>query len=82
MSKRNRRNVTLALDKELVAEARDLNVDLSAVADEALRVAVQNARRGNWSPDQTENGVAERAGFGSGGLRLAGWHALQPNSRA
>lgn len=82
MSKANRRNVTLALDKDLVSEARELDLDLSAIADAALRTAVQAARRDILSRDQTETGVQSRAGLGTGGLRLAGWHALQANSRA
>lgn len=82
MTKSNRRNVTLALDKELVADARDLDLDLSAVAEAALRLAVQNARRDQWEKGRSEVGAERRAGFGNGGMRLAGWQALQPNSRA
>lgn len=82
MSKSSRRNVTLSLNQELVAEARDLGLDLSAVADAALATAVAAARNKAWNQDKSVNNISRRSGFSAGGPRLAGWQSLQPGDGA
>ena len=58
-----RRKTSLTLDAHALDEARSLGVNVSAVADEALRRAVAEARRQQWLAD---NAVAFAA--------QADWH--------
>lgn len=43
-----KRKTSLTLDAALLASARDLGINVSAVADAALRSAVADARRSEW----------------------------------
>ncbi len=58
-----RRKTSLTLDGDLLDDARDLGLNVSAVADAALRAAVADARRQRW---RTENAAAFAA--------QADWH--------
>lgn len=49
-----KRKTSLTLDADALDEARDLKVNVSAVADAALRKAVKEARRKQWLEENAE----------------------------
>lgn len=59
-----KRKTSLTLDAQALDEARALGVNVSAVADEALRRAVTEARRRQWLDENAEGFAAQ-----------AEWHA-------
>lgn len=63
MPSASRRKTSLSLDADALEAARDLGINVSAVADTALRGAVADARRRQWL---TENASAFTA--------QADWH--------
>lgn len=64
MTAQPRRKTSLTLDAALLDDARALGLNVSALADEALRRAVSEARRQRWLE---ENAAAFEA--------QADWHA-------
>ena len=54
-----KRKTSLSLDAAALAAARDLGVNVSAVADEALRRAVAEARRRRWLDDNADAFAAQ-----------------------
>ncbi len=61
MPRAARRKTSLTLDAEALDAARDLGVNVSAVADEALRRAVADARRRRWLEDNAAAFAAQAA---------------------
>jgi len=61
MPRAERRKTSLTLDAEALDAARDLGVNVSAVADEALRRAVADARRRRWLEDNAAAFAAQAA---------------------
>jgi antitoxin CcdA len=59
-----RRKTSLTLDAAALDAARELGVNVSAVADAALRAAVEEARRRRWLAENAEAFAAQ-----------ADWHA-------
>jgi antitoxin CcdA len=66
MAAATRRKTSLTLDAEALDAARALGVNVSAVADAALRQAVAEARRRAWLDENAEAFAAQ-----------ADWHARQ-----
>lgn len=56
-----KRKTSLTLDAEALDSARLLGVNVSAVADEALRRAVADARRRQWVQENAETFAAQAA---------------------
>lgn len=54
-----RRKTSLTLDADTLDAARDLGVNVSAVADAALREAVAQARRRHWLADNADAFAAQ-----------------------
>ncbi|ODM45873.1 hypothetical protein A9320_27165 [Ruegeria sp. PBVC088] len=50
----SKRKTSLTLDATVLDDARDLGINVSAVADGALRQAVAEARRSRWLEDNAE----------------------------
>ncbi|MBV0893507.1 type II toxin-antitoxin system CcdA family antitoxin [Paracoccus sp. Z118] len=50
----SRRKTSLSLDAAALDDARDLGINVSAVADTALRRAVTEARRRKWLEENAE----------------------------
>ena len=59
-----KRKTSLTLDAELLDQARDLGINVSSVADSALKEAVAQARRHRWRKENAEAFAAQ-----------AEWHA-------
>lgn len=64
----------LSIDKDLLAEARDLKINLSATLEEALREKVREKRRRQWLEEnrdaiQSCNELAEKNGLFSDKFR-------------
>lgn len=59
-----KRKTSLTLDAELLDQARGLGINVSSVADAALREAVAQARRQRWRQENAETFAAQ-----------AEWHA-------
>jgi antitoxin CcdA len=57
-----RRKTSLTLDADALDAARDLGVNVSAVADAALRDAVADARRRRWL-EENADAFAEQAAW-------------------
>jgi antitoxin CcdA len=73
--RQSRTVVTVEVSEALIEEAERLGTDLSAVAEEALEVAIRDARRAKWREDNAEaieeaNEELTRNGLWSDGLRL------------
>jgi len=64
MATASKRKTSLTLDATALDAARDLGVNVSAVADAALRRAVAEARRRQWLDENAEAFAAQ-----------AEWHA-------
>lgn len=61
MSSPAKRKTSLTLDAEALDAARDLGIDVSAVAEEALRRAVADARRRRWLEENAAAFAAQAA---------------------
>lgn len=61
MTTASRRKTSLTLDADALDAARDLGINVSAVADAALRQAVAEARRRRWLEDNAEDFAAQSA---------------------
>ena len=59
MSRITRRKTSLTLDADTLDAARDLGVNVSAVADAALRAEVAQARRRRWLADNADAFAAQ-----------------------
>lgn len=57
---KTRTNVTLS--ENLLAEARELRLNVSAIAEQALTAAVRDARAARWQKDNSE-ALAQRAAW-------------------
>lgn len=71
MAAATRRKTSLTLDAAALDAARDLGVNVSAVADAALRRAVDEARRRKWLDDNAEAFAAQAAWHEANGHPLA-----------
>ena len=65
----------LSINKDLLAEARDLNINLSATLEEALQEKVRENRRKQWLEDNKQaiqacNELAEKNGLFSDKYRV------------
>lgn len=58
MNAQSRKPTNLSLDSRLLADARELKVNLSRAAEEGVRMAVAAAKTAQW---QTENAAALRS---------------------
>lgn len=54
MARATRRKTSVTLDAAALDAARDLGINVSAVADSALRRAVIDARRARWLDENAE----------------------------
>jgi len=61
MSSTLKRKTSLTLDSELLDRARALEINVSAVAEAALRSAVESARRAHWLRENAEAFAAQAA---------------------
>ncbi len=59
MNAQPKRKTSLTLDAKALDEARQLGVNVSAVADDALRRAVQDARRKQWLDENADAFAAQ-----------------------
>ena len=59
MNTTTKRKTSLTLDSDALDAARELGVNVSAVADEALRRAVADARRIRWLEENAEAFAAQ-----------------------
>jgi antitoxin CcdA len=57
-----KRKTSLTLDAELLDDAKALEINVSAVADAALKTAVANARQAQWLKQNAE-AFAEQAAW-------------------
>jgi antitoxin CcdA len=57
-----KRKTSLTLDAELLDDAKALEINVSAVADSALKTAVANARQAQWLKQNAE-AFAEQAAW-------------------
>lgn len=70
MAAQPRRPTNLSLDAARVAEARDMGLNLSQLANAALRKAVQAERDRRWQVDNAALIAAKDAWIGKNGLPL------------
>lgn len=68
----SRRKTSLSLDADALEAARDLGINVSAVADAALRRAVAEARRSRWLEDNAGAFAAQAEWHERNGHPLAG----------
>jgi len=66
-----RRKTSLTLDATALDAARDLGINVSAVADTALQRAVADARRREWLDDNADAFAAQAAWHERNGHPLA-----------
>ncbi len=71
MTAATRRKTSLTLDGVLLDEARALGLNVSAVADAALRQAVEEAQRREWLEENSEAFTAQAAWHDRHGHPLA-----------
>ncbi|MGR3455905.1 type II toxin-antitoxin system CcdA family antitoxin [Pseudooceanicola sp.] len=71
MTTTTKRKTSLTLDAAALDAARDLGVNVSAVADAALRQAIAEARRRRWLEDNAEAFAAQAAWHEENGHPLA-----------
>ncbi|MFN4157656.1 MAG: type II toxin-antitoxin system CcdA family antitoxin [Gemmobacter sp.] len=71
MSQTVRKPVNLSFDPALVAEARDLGVNVSRAAEAGLRAAVAVARAEAWRADNADAVASSNAWVAEKGLPLA-----------
>ena len=66
-----RQRVNLLLDRETVAEARDLGINLSQTVGRALAAEVRQERQRRWREDNREAMASSNAWFEERGLPYA-----------
>ncbi|MEW9922410.1 type II toxin-antitoxin system CcdA family antitoxin [Marimonas sp. MJW-29] len=66
-----KRKTSLSLDSDALDEARALGVNVSAVADEALKHAVADARRARWLSENADAFEAQAKWHANNGHPLA-----------
>lgn len=66
-----KRKTSLTLDAEVLDSAKALEINVSAVAEAALRRAVAEARRKQWLNDNADNFAAQAAWHERNGHPLA-----------
>lgn len=71
MATTSKRKTSLSLDSAALDSARDLGINVSAVADEALRHAVAVARRRRWLEENADAFAAQAEWHGRNGHPLA-----------
>lgn len=69
---RKRKPVNLSLDGEIVAAARDAGLNLSRVAEDALRLALKADRERRWQEEHRDAIAAFTEWFERGGDPLEG----------
>lgn len=73
-----KRRANVTLDGTLLDAARDLDLNVSAIAETALRMAVRKARAETWARENA-GGLARRAAWiEENGLPLARWQSWKP----
>lgn len=71
MSSRAKRKTSLTLDAALLDEAKDLGLNISAVAGAALQRSVAEARKQRWLKDNADAFAAQAAWHDANGHPLA-----------
>lgn len=71
MSAAPKRKTSLSLDAAALDAARELGLNVSALADHALKEAVAEARRHHWRAENAEAFVAQAAWHDQNGHPLA-----------
>ena len=71
MATASKRKTSLTLDAAMLDAAKDLGINVSAVADAALQRAIENARRSKWLEENAEAFAAQAAWHESHGHPLA-----------
>ncbi|MFX0543294.1 type II toxin-antitoxin system CcdA family antitoxin [Roseovarius sp. S4756] len=66
-----RRKTSLSLDAEALDRARDLGINVSAIADSALRRAVAEAQRREWLAENADAFAAQSDWHAQNGHPLA-----------
>lgn len=77
MSQALRKRTNVTLDAQALDRARALGVNVSEVADGALRRAVKAAEAAAWKAENKEALDAHRAWIEENGLPLAKWQVLK-----
>ncbi len=73
-----KRRTNVSLDARLLASARELGLNVSGIAEEALAVAVREARAKAWAQENAE-AIAQRAAWiEANGMPLARWQVWTP----
>jgi len=67
----SKRKTSLTLDAAMLDSAKDLGINVSAVADAALQLAIANARRSKWLDENAEAFAAQAEWHESHGHPLA-----------
>ena len=70
MATSSKRKTSLTLDAAMLDSAKDLGVNVSAVADAALRLAIASARQSKWLDENAEAFAAQGAWHESNGHPL------------
>lgn len=70
MSTVSKRKTSLTLDAAMLDAAKDLGINVSALADAALQLAIANARRSKWLDENAEAFAAQAAWHESHGHPL------------
>jgi antitoxin CcdA len=70
-----RKSANLSLDKKLVAEAKDLGINISRAAEKGLRLEIKSERERRWLEENAEaikyeNAYIEEHGLPLGKYRL------------
>ncbi|MFZ3583318.1 type II toxin-antitoxin system CcdA family antitoxin [Loktanella sp. DJP18] len=66
----SKRKTSLTLDAAMLDAAKDLGINVSALADAALQLAIANARRSKWLDENAEAFAAQAAWHESHGHPL------------
>lgn len=61
MASTTKRKTSLTLDAEVLDRAKELNINVSAVAEAALKSAVASARQAHWLQQNAEAFAAQAA---------------------
>ncbi|EYD75501.1 hypothetical protein Rumeso_02928 [Rubellimicrobium mesophilum DSM 19309] len=72
-----KRRTNVTIDGRLLDEARELHLNVSAVAEGALAQAVREAKAKAWAEENAEAIAARAAWIEANGLPLAQWQVLK-----
>lgn len=73
-----KRRTNVTLDGRLLDAARDLDLNVSAIAESALRSAVRRAQAEDWVRKNAEAMARRAAWIEKNGLPLARWQSWTP----